>query len=119
METLWSYMSAAERIEKTSNITIFLFGKPAWEMNLEGADAGYEMVEEIDKLSSVMGGRLREAARILKKLLDSGWSGQGCLYDISMYKDQTRAETERELVRLGINPSDVSIEEEDLAGEDC
>src|SRR5208282_3050955 len=44
-----SGMSETEPVGKTCNIMIFLFGKPAWEMNLEGADADYEMVEEIDR----------------------------------------------------------------------
>jgi hypothetical protein len=113
MEMCSSGMSETERVGKTCNIIIFLFGKPAWEMNLEGADADYEMVEEIDKLSTELGVRLRETSRLVKKLLDYGWTGQGCLYDISLYKDQTLVETESELVRLGINPSELNIEEEE------
>jgi hypothetical protein len=59
-------MSETERVGKTCSIMIFLFGKPAWEMNLEGADADYEMAEEIDKLSAELAVRLRESSRLLK-----------------------------------------------------
>ena len=111
-------MRATRKVARTCNISIFLFGKPAWEMNLEGADVDYEMVEEIDKLSTELSVRLRDTSRLVKKLLDNGWTGGGGLYDLSLYKEQTLEETESELVRLGINPSDVDLEEEDWEEDD-
>ncbi len=41
-------------------------------------------------------------------------SGSGGLYDITLYKEITLQEAEKELVELKINPEYINLEEEDF-----
>lgn len=102
-------MSETEK-DESSNIRLWLFGKPAWELDLESVDADGNMVEAIDGLAHEMCERLHETSDILKKLLENGWTGSGGLYDIMLYKDVTVNEAQAELVKPGINPSEVNLE---------
>ena len=113
-------MGKVGKVTKTSNITVFLFGKPAWEMNLEHQDVDYEMVQALENLGNELNERLRYLSGLTRKLLDSGWTGQGGLYDISYYKDQSIDETTKELTELGMDPRGMDISEEDWPdGEEC
>ena len=105
-------MSASQTDRSSTRITIHLFGKPSWEMDLENAEASGEMAATIANLGSELRARLLKASDLLLKLLQDGWSGEGGLYDVTLYKDQSAMETEAELIALGIDPKDLSIEEE-------
>jgi len=106
-------MSKVGKARKTSNITVFLFGKPAWEMNLENQDVDDDMVQALENLGDELKERLHYLSGLTRKLLDNGWTGQGSLYDISYYKDQSLEETARELTELGMNPRGMDIAEQD------
>lgn len=97
---------------KTCTVMVHLFGKPAWEMDLENVEVDQDMIETIERLGGELQTRLGRASEILRILTGGGWTGEGGLYDVMLYKDQGLEETERELVRHGINPSEVTIEEE-------
>ena len=84
-------------------LTIFLFGKPAWEIEgLEGEQVTKELVERIRSLADELRDRLRWAADVIEKLLDNGWEAYGTLYCIELYKDVSLREAREELRRLGL-----------------
>jgi len=92
-------------------ISIYLFGKPSWEMNIEGGKATPQMLRAKGEELKV---RLYEAADVLEKLLKNGWTlveAYGALYDLQLYKDITLKEAREELKKLGINPEEYHLEE--------
>ena len=106
-------MKAVGEARKASNITIFLFGKPAWELDLEGRDADREMVDELGRLGDELKSRLDYISGLTKTLLENGWSGSGGLYDIYFRKDVAVEEARVELERLGVETRGLDIEEEE------
>jgi hypothetical protein len=106
-------MSTIGKGTKMCNVTVFLFGKPSWEMNLEGQDADEEMVRAIASLADELNERLNFASAMTRKLIENGWTGQGGLYDIWLYKEQSLEQTEDELTKLGIDLRGVDIHEEE------
>ncbi len=98
---------------------VFLFGKPAWEMeNFQGGELTPELIDQIRDTGKEIDNRLDQTAELLTKLLGNGWSGSGALYDVHMYKDVTLVEAQVELTALGIDPKEVSLMEEDEDGDD-
>lgn len=92
-------------------IAVELFGKPSWELSIEGGriDPG-----EIRAKGGELKERLERTAEIAEKLLAGGWeyfNAAGSIYDLRFSKEVTRGEVERELRSLGIDPAWVSIEE--------
>jgi hypothetical protein len=113
-------MSRPSRDEPFVTISLFLFGKPAWEIDrLEGSDVDPELLNEIAACGQELKKRLTRAAEIGKRLLDKRWAGSGGLYDIDFYKAVSLKDAEEELKSLGIEPDEVSIREEteDSEGE--
>ena len=97
----------------TVEIGVFLFGKPAWEINgFEGADLDDELIGRIREKGKDLNESLNEAADILKKLLQNGWNGTGTLYDVSLFKDISLGEARKELAQLGLDP-DMAFEFDD------
>ena len=96
---------------------LFLFGKPAWELDMEEASA-----EEIRKKGDEIKERLYRIAEIMEKLEQAGWERYSAsLYSISFYKEINEEEAKEELRRLGIDPEEVSlmeIEEEEEEAEE-
>ena len=96
---------------------LFLFGKPAWELDMEEASA-----EEIRKKGDEIKERLYRIAEIMEKLEHAGWERYSAsLYSISFYKEINEEEAKEELRRLGIDPEEVSlmeIEEEEEEAEE-
>ncbi len=76
---------------------IHLFGKPAWEIDVEGCDLNPDIIKEIDQLATNLHNRLKNTAKLLKLFLDKQWEGMGGLYDITIYKN---AETPEEALAL-------------------
>ena len=98
---------------------IFLFGKPAWEIDeLEGGEVTQELIEQIRKMGDEIRQNLIWVAEVLTKLLKLGWSGSGGLYDVMLYKDVTLKEAERELAELNINTEQLNLEEEEDEDDD-
>ena len=98
---------------------LFLFGKPAWELDMEEASA-----EEIRKKGDEIKERLYRIAEIMEKLEQAGWERYSAsLYSISFYKEINEEEAREELRRLGIDPEEVSLmeieEEEEEAEEEA
>ena len=74
-----------------------LFGKPAWEMDVEGCEPTPQMIEEICQLAIKLKNRLNRTATTLKLSLEKDWNGMGELYDITVYK---QAETPENTILL-------------------
>jgi hypothetical protein len=100
-------------------VSVFLFGKPAWEIGLEGATVDLELLGAIVSCGQELDRWLTRVAEFGKKLLDKGWDGSGALYDIDFYKAISLKDAEKELQALGIEPDEVTIreDEESLEGE--
>jgi hypothetical protein len=95
-------------------ISIFLFGKPAWEIErLEGARVDVELLGEVALCGRELHERLRRAAELGSRLLGLGWEGIGLLYDIDFYKAISLKGAEEELKSLGVELGDVLIREEE------
>ena len=106
-------MSAAEPERPLVTVSVFLFGKPAWEIDsLEGADVDVKLLDEVSACGEELFRRLTRAAQIGKKLLDNGWEGCGLLYDMDFYKEISLKEAEQELQATGIGLDEVSIRED-------
>jgi hypothetical protein len=94
-------------------ISIFLFGKPAWEIDrLEGSPVDPQLLDEIASCGQALSRRLERAAELGKKLVDRGWEGIGLLYELEFYKGVSLRDAEEELRALGVEPDEVSIRAE-------
>jgi hypothetical protein len=106
-------MSQPGQGEALVTVSVFLFGKPAWEIDgLEGATVDLELLSEVASCGQELGRRLTKVAEVGKKLLGNGWKGHGLLYDLDFYKAISLKEAEAELKTLSIEPGEVSIREE-------
>ena len=95
------------------SVSVFLFGKPAWEIErLEGSAIDLELLDEVAACGRELSMRLARAAELGKKLVERGWEGVGLLYDMDFYKSVSLREAEEEMKALGIEPDEVSIREE-------
>jgi len=98
-------------------VSVFLFGKPAWEIDgLEGSPVDLELLGAIASCGQELSRRLARAAELGRKLVVRGWEGYGLLYDVEFYKAVTLKDAEEELKWLGIEPDEVSIREESEDG---
>ncbi len=97
-----------------AEISLYLFGKPEWELDLDKAEPG-----EFRMLGDSLRERLYRAAEITEKLEKRGWERSGALYDICFYKEVKREEAEKELEELGIKEDEIYLleEEEEWIGE--
>lgn len=102
----------------TVEVSVFLFGKPAWEIDgFEGGELNEALVQQIRKKGKELSESLDEAANTLTQLMRKGWEGTGTLYDVSLFKDVTLGEARRELAEMGLDPS-LAFEFEDDDSED-
>jgi len=90
------------------SISIYLFGKPEYEIDTEKAKP-----EEFRKLGEDLKNRLERAAEIIEKLEKAGWERSGGLYDVFFYKDIKLADAKKELKKLGIKEDEITIEEDE------
>jgi hypothetical protein len=72
-------MSKVGEVRKVSNMTLFLFGKPAWEMNLENEEVDEEMVQALENLGNELEARLHYLSGLTRKFLKNGWTGRRAL----------------------------------------
>ena len=94
-------------------VSVFLFGKPAWEIEgLDGCPIDLELLSAIASCGQELSRRLTRAAELGRKLVGKGWEGYGLLYDVEFYKAVTLKDAEEELKALGVEPDEVSIREE-------
>ncbi len=107
-------MSETSRGKPLVTVSVFLFGKPAWEIDgLEGSPVDMELLNEVASRGQELSRRLARAAELGRKLVERGWEGVGLLYDIDFYKSISLRDAEEELKALGIEPDEVTIREED------
>ncbi len=112
MPYLWS-MSEPGQGEPLVTISVFLFGKPAWEIDrLEGSPVDLELLDEIAACGQELSRRLARAAELGRKLVERGWEGVGLLYDLEFYKGISLRDAEEEMKAIGVEPDEVSIREE-------
>ncbi|HEV2389590.1 MAG TPA: hypothetical protein VGS04_02585 [Nitrososphaerales archaeon] len=94
-------------------VSVFLFGKPAWEIDgLEGSPVDMILLSAIASCGQELSRRLTRAAELGRMLVVKGWEGYGLLYEVEFYKEVTLTDAEEELKGLGIEPDEVSIREE-------
>jgi len=112
MSMLWA-MSEPGRDKPLVTVSVFLFGKPAWEIEgMEGSPVDLELLSAIASCGQELNRRLTRAAELGRKLVVRGWEGYGLLYDLEFYKTLSLKEAEEEMKALGIEPDEVSIREE-------
>lgn len=80
-----------------ADISIWLFGKPAWEFN-ENVTS-----KEVRLKGEELKERLYEVAEKIDKLTTAGWSFEMTLYDLQFSKEISKKQAEKELKRLGID----------------
>jgi hypothetical protein len=113
-------MSDHDRGKPLVTVSIFLFGKPAWEVDgLEGSPVDLQLLRAIASCGPELNRRLTRVAELGKKLVERGWEGYGLLYEIEFYKEVTLSDAEEELRALGIEPDEVSVREEEEDSDDC
>ena len=100
-------------------VSLFLFGKPAWEIDgLEGSPVDLELLRAIAACGEELNRRLSRAAEVGKRLVANGWEGYGLLYEVEFYKTVTLKEAEDELRGMRVEPDEVSLREEFEEPED-
>jgi hypothetical protein len=103
-------------IVKSSRIGLYLFGKPAWELDgLESQEIKQSFADQLERLGDELRNRLRESARVLRLLIGKGWSAYGGLYDIDFVKDLPKEDAAAEVKELGL---DLDVEEEEYEKEE-
>jgi hypothetical protein len=90
-------------------ISIFLFGKPEWMIDLDKATP-----ENIRELGSEIKERLDKISTIIDKLESNGWGRSAGLYDIFLYKDISLEDGKKELGSMGINEDCISMRDDSL-----
>jgi hypothetical protein len=95
-------------------IEIFLFGKPAWELDeFENKNLSKDFSKKLRELGKYLYERLNQIADIHEKLVENGWTAVGGLYDIFYYKDITVEEAKKELEELKLEELIPHLEEVD------
>lgn len=98
---------------KEYEIDLFLFGKPAWELEgLEGGELDASFANKLEELGEALNARLKFCARVLRELLARGWIATGALYNIFFYKEATWEEVEADAKEVGLDPDMIREVEE-------
>jgi hypothetical protein len=106
-------MSGSNLPEPLVTVSVFLFGKPSWEVEgLEGSEVTPQLLDEVASCGREIDRRLGRAAELGAKLLGRGWEGLGLVYEIDFYKAVSLRAAEEELKALGVEPGEVSVREE-------
>ena len=95
-------------------ISVFLFGKPAWELeDLEGNELPASYSQKLRELGKELDKRLQRIADIYDKLVANGWKPYGTLYDIDFFKEDIKDanQAREELAKLNISLEEVIIVE--------
>ncbi len=107
-------MTVTRAVKPVARLSIFLFGKPAWELErLEGGDVDISLIDEIAGLGDKLKTRLTRVAQIARKLLNNGWEGYGLLYDMDFCKEVSLESAQEELRSLGIGEDEIALEKEE------
>ena len=93
-------------------VSIHLFLKPSWEMDIEGID--YIDPKILRRKGDELRKRLHAVAEIVEKLQSDGWSmipGYGASCDLEFVWGGDSESAERRLIELGIEPDEVGIQD--------
>lgn len=93
-------------------VSIHLFLKPSWEMDIEDID--YIDPKILRRKGNELRKRLHAAAAIVDKLQSDGWprvSEYAISYDLEFIWEGDSESAKERLVELGIDPDEVGIEE--------
>lgn len=100
-------------------IRIGLYGKPSWDMELEGKD--YLDPNILRNQGITLKEHLHEVASIVEKLQSNDWQYVECygaIYDVVFCKDISRDDAKKELKQLKIGLTSVNLEEFNDEGEE-
>ena len=100
-------------MKKTTEINIYLFGKPEWELQHCKCDTSAECLRLLGKS---LHERLDRISVIVEKLSSIGMSETFGLYDIMYFTDDSEESVKEKLKELDIKEDEVSlniIEDED------
>ena len=91
------------REKKIAELSIPLFGKPAWEIpGLEGGTLDLDFAKTLEEVGEELNQRLKEIARVHRILVENGWEAFGTLYDIIYTKNISLNEAKDEMKELGL-----------------
>lgn len=90
-----------------AEISIMLYGKPEWEINLDEI-TGEQLKEHGKELME----RLNYIGDIVTKLENNEWSKSAGLYDLYFYKDIGVDEAKKELINLGIDVERIDLRDD-------
>ena len=96
---------------------LFLYGKPAWDMELE-KDLDKDFSNTLRNVGDWHKEWLYEAADIYDKLVENGWEPYGTLYDITFYKDISLEDAKKELKKIGLKDYIDNLQESEFDEED-
>ncbi len=82
-----------------TEITLWLYGKPEWELGDMSEMTGEQFKEHGKELME----RLNKIGDIVTKLENNEWSKSGGLYDLFLYKDISLDDAKKELTELGLD----------------
>jgi len=97
-----------------TEVSIHLYGKPAWDLEIEVEFNA----EKIINMGKYLNEWLPKVVEIGKKLIDNGWEYYGGLYDVNFTKNITKEETKEELKKLNVDLDCVNINEEEFEDEE-
>jgi hypothetical protein len=100
------------------HVSLFLFSKPAHELDREGEEID---AADVRGLAEELHQRLLHVAEVLEKLTAHGWEASMMLYDVCLAHPYitTEAEARGRIEDLGLNPDDFCfMEEEDWDEEE-
>jgi len=101
--------------EKSVQIVLHLFSKPAWEFEeLEQGELDEKFSEKIRNKADELKQWLYEVAGIHETLVKNGWIAIGTLYNIIYHKDVSIEEAKKELRKLGLEKLTDNLEELDF-----
>ena len=95
-----------------TRIDIFLYGKPSWDMPIEGKK--YINPKIFRKRGEALKEHLHNIAGMLEKLQSAGWKVSECygaMYSPELCKEITKSEAKKELKKFGISENEVSMDE--------
>ena len=91
-----------------TEITLWLYGKPEWEIRNLDEITGEQLKEHGKELME----RLNQIGDIVTKLENNEWSKSGGLYDLFFYKDIGFDDAKKELTNLEIDIEKIDLRDD-------
>lgn len=124
IRAIWDYLGSKNLIipiqrqapgeVKTYELQMILFGKPAWEIEgLDGNVLDADFAKNLEALGEDLYIRLKTYAKVMRKLLERGWTAIGGQYDITLRKRGTWEEVVQDVIKAGVDPEALSEVEEE------